>query len=367
MVVKSIKINSYEAGLFFRNGEFIGILEPGRHWFVDPLGRVNIEVVSQRAPWLAHAQLDVIVKSGALRDRAQVVDLKDYERGLVWIDGRFSHVLPPGLYAYWTTFCNVKVEVVDARSVRFTHPDLAVIARSHLAERTLESLAVAPGQVGAYFRDGSFIEALPPGRYAFWRNIADVKLAPIEMREAILDVAGQDIMTADKVTLRLNALVTYRVADVRQALSAAEDYRQALYREAQLVLRALVGARELDGFLTDKDGVIQEFEQGLRKRVTALGLDVVSAGIRDVILPGEMKDLLNKVTEAKKAAEANLIARREETAAMRSQANTAKLLQDNPTLMRLRELEVLEKVAATAKLNVVLGDKGLIERLVNVL
>src|SRR5260370_36647746 len=98
-----------------------------------------------------------------------------------------------------------------------------------------------------------------------------------------------------------------------------------------------------------------------------IGLEVVSVGIRDIILPGEMKDLLNKVTEAKKAAEANLIVRREETAAMRSQANTAKLLQDNPTLMRLRELEVLEKVAATAKLNVVLGDKGLTERIVNVL
>ena len=70
-------------------------------------------------------------------------------------------------------------------------------------------------------------------------------------------------------------------------------------------------------------------------------------GIRDVILPGDMKELLNKVTEAKNAAEANLIARREETAAMRSQANTAKLLEDNPTLMRLRELEVLERVAAS--------------------
>ena len=102
-------------------------------------------------------------------------------------------------------------------------------------------------------------------------------------------------------------------------------------------------------------------------RAGDLGLEVVSVGIRDVILPGEMKDLMNKVTEAKKAAEANLIVRREETAAMRSQANTAKLLADNPTLMRLRELEVLEKVAASGKLNVVLGEKGLADRVVNVL
>jgi hypothetical protein len=90
-------------------------------------------------------------------------------------------------------------------------------------------------------------------------------------------------------------------------------------------------------------------------------------GIRDVILPGDMKDLMNKVTEAKKAAEANLIFRREETAAMRSQANTARLLADNPTLMRLRELEVLEKIAANGKLNIVLGGKGLADKVVNLL
>jgi hypothetical protein len=86
-----------------------------------------------------------------------------------------------------------------------------------------------------------------------------------------------------------------------------------------------------------------------------------------VILPEDMKDLMNKVTEAKKAAEANLIVRREETSAMRSQANTAKVLEGNPTLMRLRELEVLEKVASAAKLNVVLGEKGLTDRVMNLM
>jgi regulator of protease activity HflC (stomatin/prohibitin superfamily) len=366
-MIKRITILEYEIGLYFRDREFHGLLEPGRYWFFDPFRRVRVEVVSQRAPWLVHEKLDLIVKSGALTGRAQVVDLKDYERALVWIDGRFSHVLPPGLYAYWTTFRDVKIEIVDARAVRFVHPDLSVIAKSQMADKVLDLSTVPAGHVGGWFRDGDFIETLGPGRHAFWKNVADVKVIPVDTRELILDVAGQEIMTADKVTLRLNALVTYRVVDARLALAVVDDARQALYRETQLALRALVGARELDGFLADKDGVAQELEQGLRRRASALGLELVSAGIRDLILPGEMKDLLNKVTEAKKAAEANLIARREETAAIRSQANTAKLLQDNPTLMRLRELEVLEKVAASAKLNVVLGDKGLTERIVNVL
>ena len=117
----------------------------------------------------------------------------------------------------------------------------------------------------------------------------------------------------------------------------------------------------------EKDGVASELAEMVRVRAKTLGVELIAVGIRDIILPGEMKELMNRVTEAKKAAEANLIARREETAAMRSQANTAKLLADNPTLMRLRELEVLEKVAANSKLNIVLGDKGLTDRVINVL
>lgn len=183
----------------------------------------------------------------------------------------------------------------------------------------------------------------------------------------MVDVSGQKIMTADKVTLRMNAAVTYRIVDARKAVSATDDVRQALYRETQLALRAVVGARELDAFLVDKDQTAQEIDQAVRRRASELGLEIASVGIHDVILPGAMKDLMNKVTEAKKAAEANLIARREEAAAMRSQANTAKLLQDNPTLMRLRELEVLEKIAVAGKLNVVLGEKGLADRVVNLL
>jgi regulator of protease activity HflC (stomatin/prohibitin superfamily) len=366
---KKAKVRTYEFGLHFRDGEFQGLLPPRarRYWKFDPLGRERIDVVSQRAPWFTHEKLDLIVKSGALRERAVVLDLKDYQRALVWIDGRFSHVLPPGLYVYWTAYCDIKTEVVDARLARFEHADLALIVESPQAGRLLDVTTLEAGHVGVLFRDGAFVETLPPGRYAFWKSGARVKVVPVDLRETMIDVSGQEIMTADKVSVRLNMVVAYRVVDARLSVSQVDDARQTLYREAQLVLRAVVGARELDAFLTAKDAVVAELTDALRPRATAFGLEVLSVGIRDVILPGEMKELLNKVTQAKKAAEANLIARREETAAMRSQSNTAKLLQENPTLMRMRELEVLEKLAATAKLSVVLGEKGLTERLVNVL
>jgi regulator of protease activity HflC (stomatin/prohibitin superfamily) len=367
MVLKYVKIRSFEFGLYFRDGEFEDLVPPGRHWLFDPLGRLKIEIVSQRDPWLVHPQLDMIFRSGALEDRAIVLDLEDHQRALVWVEGRFSHIVPPGLFAYWTGVREVKVEVIDARRVRFEHDELRVIGRAAGVERVLEIGTVEPHHVGVLFIDGQFVETLPPGRYAFWKNMAQVKFVQEDLREAMVDIAGQEIMTADKVTLRMNAVVTYHVVDARQSISTVEDARQAMYRAAQLALRAVVGGRELDAFLVEKDGVARELEEMIRPRVRQFGLEIVTVGVRDIILPGDMKDLMNRVTEAKKTAEANLIARREKTAAMRSQANTAKLLEGSPTLMRLRELEVLEKIASAGKLNVVLGENRLAERVINLL
>ena len=366
-IFKRYKIKSYEMGLYFRDGEFRGLLEQGTHWFVDPLLKVRVDVVSQREPWLVHDKLDLIVKSGALGQRAAVIDLKDHERALVWIEERFSHIRGPGLYAYWTGQKKVRVEVIDARNVRFEHEQFKPIVREANAARTLDICTVGRERVGVLFINGRYVDTLSPGEYAFWKGPAEALVVEVDLRETMVDVSGQEIMTADKVTLRLNAVVTYKIVDARKAVSQTDDVRQALYRETQLVLRGVIGTRELDNFLTDKDVVAKDIEDNVRRRAEELGLEIASVGIKDVILPGDMKDLMNKVTEAKKAAEANLIARREETAAIRSQANTAKLLADNPTLMRLRELEVLEKVAGAGKLNIVVGEKGLADRIVNLL
>lgn len=264
----------------------------------------------------------------------------------------------------WNSVRDVRIEIVDAREIQFNHAELQVIARSSGASEQLQIVVVERNHEGAIFVDGKFDKVIQPGWYAFWRNMADVKVPVLDMREHTLDVSGQDLMTSDKVTLRINALVTYKVAELRQAISVSESPDQALYRATQLALRGIVGQHELDEFLADKEKIADASLKLLRARAAELGLIVVDLGVRDIILPGDMKDLMNRVIEAKKAAEANLISRREETAAIRSQANTAKLLDAHPTLMRLRELEVLEKVAVSSNLKVVLGDKdGLSDRL----
>jgi regulator of protease activity HflC (stomatin/prohibitin superfamily) len=152
----------------------------------------------------------------------------------------------------------------------------------------------------------------------------------------------------------------YQVSDAVKAVTTVADYAQALYREAQLALRAAVGTRLLDALLADKESVGGEVKNAIAARAAEFGVIVRSVGLKDIILPGDMKTILNQVIEAEKSAQANLIKRREETAAARSQANTAKLLAENPVLARMKELEVLKDVLEGAKLTFVLGERDLV-------
>ena len=274
MVLRRFKVREHERGLLFRDREFERVLGPGRHWVWDPLFKVHVDVVSVRDVWLDHKDLDVIAKSGALGREARVVDLKDHERAVVWVDGRIEAVLKPGLYALWTVFHDVRVETFDARAVRFEHADLAAIAQARGAAPPARGRRPSrPATPASSSRTAVTRRRSAPGPHAFWKGVAKARILDVDLREQVVDVAGQEIMTADKVTLRLNAVVTYKVADPLKAVTTVEDYRQALYREAQLALRGVIGTRELDALLSDKDAVARELDgivrgsrRGLRRR-----------------------------------------------------------------------------------------------------
>lgn len=362
-----LKVRANERGLLFRDGAFERALAPGWHRLLAPFSDLAVDRVSVREPWFEHKALEEIVRSGNLGDELVAIDLKDHERAVVSIDGRVAAICGPGVKALWQVDRTVKVDVVDARQQPFVHPGLAVVLAARGAATLLETSVVPTGWTGLLFQDGRLIGQLAPGVHALWRGEGKMQVLALDLREQTLDISGQEIMTADRVTLRLNALVGFRLVDPVKAATEVDDFRQALYRQTQLALRAIVGARDLDALLADKDGVVAELRVRITPEAEALGLELKGVGIRDVILPGEMKEILNRVIEAQKAAEVQLVTRREETAAIRSQANTARIFESNPTLMRLRELEVLEKVAAKANLSVVLGDGGLSDRVLKLL
>lgn len=263
----------------------------------------------------------------------------------------------------------------EGRWSLWAHPDLEVErldlsgvgcepirdARRALLDRTCYTEVLVPeGAAGLRFVDGQLDAVLPSGRHAAWTALREVTLVVIDLRERILSISNQEVMSRDKVSLRLNASITLRVADAARLARTAKDADAALYLSAQLGLRDAVATHTLDELLSQRSLLTDAILPALTARAEALGLAIIDVGVKDLILPGEMRTLLNRVIEAQKDAEANVIARREETAATRSMAQTAKVLSENPPLMRLKELETYKDLAAkVGTLHVVLGEGAL--------
>jgi regulator of protease activity HflC (stomatin/prohibitin superfamily) len=167
----------------------------------------------------------------------------------------------------------------------------------------------------------------------------------VDLRSQIAEVSGQEILTRDKVGLRLNLSAVWRFTDVRRAMAQMPKPAEHVYRELQFGLRAAVGEQTLDALLENKAAIDQTVLAQVRERLEGSGIALESVGVKDIILPGEMKTILAQVVEAEKSAQANVIRRREETAATRSLLNTAKVMEGNPVALRMKELETLERVA----------------------
>jgi regulator of protease activity HflC (stomatin/prohibitin superfamily) len=165
------------------------------------------------------------------------------------------------------------------------------------------------------------------------------------------------MLTRDRVALRVTLTAFRRIVDPERAVAATADVDAWLYRLVQFAIREAVAARTLDEVLAAKNALDAELRAFVRERVAEAGIEVTELGVKDVILPGEIRELVNKVVEAERLAKANQIRRQEETAATRSLLNTAKLMEDNPLLLRLKELESLERlVEKVGKIDLHAGD-----------
>ena len=198
--------------------------------------------------------------------------------------------------------------------------------------------------MGVLYVNGELVRELAPGLHVFWKVNRGINVAIFDKRVQALEVGGQEILTKDKVGLRINLTANYQFENALTAVQAAKDPLDFLYKEIQFGLRASVGTRNLDTLLEDKTAIDREVASHLGNRFAEIGIAVKSVGVKDIILPGDMKELLGKVVEAEKAAQANVIRRREETNATRSLLNTAKVMESNAVALRLKELETLEKV-----------------------
>jgi regulator of protease activity HflC (stomatin/prohibitin superfamily) len=215
--------------------------------------------------------------------------------------------------------------------------------------------------------DGEKASTLKTGSYVWWKFNRSLKVKQIDGRLQNMEVNGQEILTKDRVSLRVNLSATWQVYDAQKVSAELADHADYLYRELQLALRAIVSTQTLDELLADKNKLNQQILHIVTSKVDEYGIELKSVGARDIILPGEMKTILTQVVEAEKKAEANLIKRREETQATRSLHNTAKVMEGNPVLLRLKELEVLEKITSHINtLNVYGGLDGVMNDMVKI-
>lgn len=329
-------------------------LRPGstRVW---ALGK-TIEVVRFQTSELVVAlapELRALVPDGELVR----IELARHEAAIVSRNKVPSRLLREGRWDLWA-HADLEVERLDLSGVAC---EPVRDARRGLLDRSCYIEVLVPeGAAGLRFVDGQLDAVLPPGRHAAWTALREVTLTVIDLRERIVSISNQEVMSRDKVSLRLNASITLKVADAARLARTAKDADAALYLSAQLALRDAVATHTLDELLSQRSLLTEAILPTLIARAEALGLAVVDVGVKDLILPGEMRTLLNRVIEAQKDAEANVIARREETAATRSMAQTAKVLSENPLLMRLKELETYKDLATkVGTLHVVLGDSAL--------
>jgi regulator of protease activity HflC (stomatin/prohibitin superfamily) len=240
-------------------------------------------------------------------------------------------------------------------------PELTDELRAVIPAAELIEANVRQFERGLKYVQGRFDAVLEPGRYAFWNHPgARIAVQVLDIRVQQLKIEGQELMTRDKVTLRLTLTAEYAAADAPTTVHAVADVKDALYLAVQLAAREFVAGVTLDELLEGRDALTRYLEAQVVPRAEQFGLRVQRVGVKDVILPGEMKALLNKVIEAEKAAAANVILRREDAAATRNMANTAKVIADNPVLMRLKELETMKDIAEKIdEIKLVMGMDGL--------
>lgn len=363
-------IPEMERAVVLKDGIFEAILGPGRH----KIGRLGHQARFDVRPFrLSSGPVTSELLTSILRNHAEVAaeHLTEIETGademaIVSLDGAPAFLVPPlTRKIVWTDTGLWSVERVDLTD-GFIMTD--AMSRRLMTLRTdfIKRFKVEHGQIGLLHVDGKMIGELQAGGHAIWSFGKVISVKIVDVRENALDVTGQEILTKDRVSIRANLSATYKVVDPVLAVTAVKDFVDTLHRALGSAFRRSLATKTLDEVLSKKGAVDAEAMASVVTEMAAAGVKVSHVTLKDIILPGDMRDILNTVVLAEKEAEARVIRRREDVAETRALLNTAKVLADNPAMMRLKELEALESISEKiGTLTVHSGTKGLMEDLVS--
>lgn len=339
---RTVDISLHERGVVFKDQVPVRALAPGRHSLWGFGLTVNVldtsKVVLDAAP-----EVRAVLPAAWFSELVLAED----ERGVVKRAGKPILWLRPGVHRLWRVDPDITVEVLSTGG---PVPSLTLELRKILPAGEIFETVVGPTEVGILFEAGRVDRVLSPGIFAAWNTPeAPVHVLRVDVRRQEVAIVGQELMTRDKVSLRLNLTAEIKVVDAVVATQSVVSAKDAIYLSTQLAARSLVAAMTLDELLESREAIADKIHAMVSADAAAIGVELHHVGIKDVVLPGEMKTLLNRVIEAEKEAAANVIRRREETAATRQLANTARLMAETPMLVRMRELEMLKDIAGQLK------------------
>ncbi|HAW0246620.1 TPA: slipin family protein [Escherichia coli] len=351
-MIKKISVRKDQLALLSRNGDYYKVLHAGEHllpWLNTPevllITLDGSEVPDVLADYLRRFQPDWVEKY------CLVADLSEIEAGALYMDGILLEILPPSTRRlYWRVEDDLTLVRMNTQQVQVQTEVMNAVLQPRRkgavkGRDAILTVQVPAWHVGVLKIDGETQALLPPGLTAYWKINHLVEAEVVDTRLQVLEVSGQEILTKDKVNLRINLAANWRYSDVLLAFSQLTKPIDHLYRELQFALREAVDTRTLDELLEDKQVIDDVVSEQVKSRMLPFGMEIASLGVKDIVLPGDMKNILAQLVEAEKSAQANVIRRREETAATRSLLNTAKVMENNPVALRLKELETLERVA----------------------
>lgn len=262
---------------------------------------------------------------------------------------------------------------------------------------------VPAAHCGLLFEDGAFRRVLQPGKHLLKRGIlwgmfdkVEREITLVDLRERSLTIKGQEILTADKVAIRVSLLVYFKVVDAEAAVLNVASYEERIYEDVQLAARRFLASRKLDSILTDRNEISDAVLEAVEQQAAGYGVEVRRADVKDLVFPGNLREIMNRVLETERRAEAQLIEARKQGEARRIQAEAdaeanrmrleaekaqvelrteadraraaatladevaeAEALKAHPELLRLKELRALAAMAENGGRFVVGLDKGL--------
>jgi hypothetical protein len=340
--MKKIIINANQLGIVYKNGAIKTMLKSGENW----IGFFETAIIYDKGSrYIETINPEIALENNDFINATTVTTIGENEIAILQINGIFKEVLNPGKCVYFEGYDKVEFQIIDLKNYIIDESiDTNLIAKPALMSY-IRTYNIEVNEKGILFIDGKFEKIMDAGHYKFWKNATAMHIVKTDMRTLAMELSGQEILTKDKAQLRINFTVQYKIVDIYKALVENKDCEKHLYTAVQLAMRTIIGRLNIDELMEDKDSINTQIKINVIGAAKVLGIEIIACGIKDIILPADIKNILNQVLIAEKKAQANIITRREETASTRSLLNTAKLMEDNAMLWKLKEMEYVEKIA----------------------